>query len=123
MLGGYSRKVSPRQCKIQISTVMWESKKSRTAHLLAFREPKIQNFGNHDATSGILVLLQISRFELLGDSIEVSVFCVKCANRWTNQKCGMLRCERHLKNLGKYLSTYYFQKNLRNTFRQQLNNL
>ena len=33
--------------------VIWESKRSWRAHFQAFREPKIQDFGNHGATSGI----------------------------------------------------------------------
>ena len=52
MLGGYSRKFSRRQCKIQLS----RSQDSCRTHFQGFREPKIQNFGNHGATSGIYMV-------------------------------------------------------------------
>ena len=54
MLGGYSRKFSRRQCKFQLSRGnLRESKRSWRVHFQAFREFKIQNFGNHGATSAI----------------------------------------------------------------------
>ena len=39
--------------KLNFLGVIWESKRSWRVHFQPFREPKIQNFGNHGATSGI----------------------------------------------------------------------
>ena len=39
--------------KFNFLGIILESKRSWTAHFQAFREPKIQNFGNHVATSKI----------------------------------------------------------------------
>ena len=41
------------KAKLNFLGVIWESKRSWRADFQAFREPKIQNFGNHGATSGI----------------------------------------------------------------------
>ena len=39
--------------KFNFLGIIWESKRSWGAHFQAFRKPKIQNFGNHVATSEI----------------------------------------------------------------------
>ena len=67
MLVGYSSKLSQKQCKLQLSKDNLGEQRSWRAHFQAFKEHKIQNFGNHGATSGdILGLLQTFRFQLPG---------------------------------------------------------
>ena len=51
---GYSGEFSRRQCKIQLSRdKLQEQKGPEECIFQAFKEPKIQNFGNHGDTSGI----------------------------------------------------------------------
>ena len=48
--GGYSRKFSQRQCKIQLSGDNLREQSVLEKDFQDFREPKIQNFGNHGVT-------------------------------------------------------------------------
>ena len=48
--GGYSRKFPQRQCKIQLSGDNLREQNVLEKDFQDFREPKIQNFGNHGAT-------------------------------------------------------------------------
>ena len=67
MLSDIQERSRKDHANFDILGIIWESKRSWRVHFQAFRGPKIQNFDNHGATSGIYrSLLKTSRFELFG---------------------------------------------------------